>query len=346
MILYGPPGTGKTFLARELAKHITGDADAEAGAGQNSAGGADASECWELVQFHPSYAYEDIVEGIRPKIGQGTAKGTVEFALHAGPLRRIAEQAAQHPEHNYVLIIDEINRADLARVFGELYYLLEYRGETVTLQYSNEKLTLPKNLYFIGTMNTADRSIALVDAAIRRRFPFVEMHPGTEPVKGLLANVYGKDDNRTKLLDALNEAIGEDKRDLWIGPSYLMRKKPSDGAPTPTELERVWKYDILPRLAEEFYDDEHGDVANQFSLDTIAKKAGVKLTAEKPAAETDGDGTGAGHESPASGGATEQPAEGNHTDGTAADQAAAGSGAGTVAPGGTPTPSPDPASGN
>jgi 5-methylcytosine-specific restriction protein B len=277
MILYGPPGTGKTFLARELAKHITGDADAEAGAGQNSAGGTDASEHWELVQFHPSYAYEDFVEGIRPNINQDGAKGAVEFVLHKGPLRHIAELADADRGHNYVLIIDEINRAGLARVFGELYYLLEYRGETVTLQYSNDRLTLPKNLYFIGTMNTADRSIALVDAAIRRRFPFVEMHPDTEPVKDLLTSVYGKDDPRTKLLDALNKEIGDDKRDLWIGPSYLMRKKPRDGAPTQTELERVWKYDILPRLAEEFYDDDHGDVADRFSLKSIAKSAHVTL---------------------------------------------------------------------
>ncbi len=171
LVLYGPPGTGKTYLAKHLAAQLAGDT---------------TDERVKLVQFHPSYAYEDFFEGFRP---DKTEEGQVSFKLVAGPLRRIAEEAAKPGNESkpYFLIIDEMNRANLAKVFGELYFLLEYRDDRIYLQYSpNEPFTLPDNLYIIGTMNTADRSIAMMDAAIRRRFAFIELHPKTEPVKGSL----------------------------------------------------------------------------------------------------------------------------------------------------------------
>src|SRR5205814_5261615 len=118
--------------------------------------------------------YEDFFEGFRPK---STADGRLEFELRPGAFRKLAEEAREHPSTVYILIIDEINRGNLAKIFGELYFLLEYRDHRVRLQYSQEDFTLPANFYMIGTINTADRSIALVDAAMRRRFAFVEMHP-------------------------------------------------------------------------------------------------------------------------------------------------------------------------
>jgi 5-methylcytosine-specific restriction protein B len=233
IILYGPPGTGKTFVAQHLAKFLT------------------RPDAVKLVQFHPSYAYEDFVEGFRPT---GTGANQVGFGLVAGPLRRVAALANEEPSVPFFLIIDEINRANLAKVFGELYFLLEYRESAIDLQYSpGESFTLPRNLFVIGTMNTADRSIALLDAAIRRRFAFVEMHPDVEPVKSLLSRWLQArdepDDGRGELLAALNAAIHPEDHDLKIGPSYLMKPDVDQ----PNGLERTWAHSILPLLVEHYY---------------------------------------------------------------------------------------------
>ncbi|NUT96193.1 MAG: AAA domain-containing protein [Saccharothrix sp.] len=247
IVLYGPPGTGKTHLARELARHV-----AEPGATR-------------LVQFHPSYTYEDFFEGFRPVAGGGS----VVFDLVHGPLRRLAKDAADRPDQPHVLIIDEINRANLAKVFGELYFLLEYRDEAVDLQYSpGAQFTLPANVHVIGTMNTADRSIALVDAAMRRRFAFVELHPDHQPVQTLLARwaaANGKDDGRAELLAKLNRAIGED-REFKIGPSYLMKPDADDG------LDVVWEHSILPLLEEHYYERmSRQRVHDTFGLDAVRR---------------------------------------------------------------------------
>ena len=169
-----------------------------------------------------------------------------------------------------MLIVDEINRANLAKVFGELYFLLEYRGPSIALQYSpGESFTLPPNVFFIGTMNTADRSIALVDAAIRRRFAFVELHPDDPPVREVLAKwlaaSHKEGDERAGLLRALNNAIDEEDRDFKIGPSYLMRPD----AETPAGLVRVWRYDLLPLLEEHYYGRlTRSQVHARFGLDS------------------------------------------------------------------------------
>ena len=217
VVLYGPPGTGKTYLALALARHLVG---------------ADSPSHQQLVQFHPSYSYEDFFEGYRPA---QTASGHPTFEIVPGPLRRIAEDARLNPDQPFVLIIDEMNRANLAKVFGELYFLLEYRKHSVQLQYRPEKpFQLPANLYLIGTMNTADRSIALLDAAMRRRFAFVELHPDEPPVRDVLANYLAANhrtgDPRVELLAALNAAIEDTDRDFKIGPSYLMRAEAENTA--------------------------------------------------------------------------------------------------------------------
>ncbi|MEZ3161687.1 AAA family ATPase [Microbacterium sp. BWT-B31] len=253
IVFYGPPGTGKTFIAEALGAHIVG---------------SDTNDR-RTVQFHPSYAYEDFFEGLRPTV----ENGKVLYTLVPGPLRNLVAKATTPGNESkaYVLVIDEMNRANLAKVFGELYYLLEYRDQSISLQYSPETdFRLPKNLFIIGTMNTLDRSISMVDAAIRRRFPFVELHPAVEPVSGVLdayLKAQGSDDMRARLLDALNEGI--DERDLQIGPSYLMKSSARD----PVGLERIWKYDILPLLDDHFYGVQTPEqVRAQFGLTALLAK--------------------------------------------------------------------------
>lgn len=252
IVLYGPPGTGKTFVAKALARHVIGPDDRSR---------------MQLVQFHPSYAYEDFFEGYRPDL---TAGGEATFSLQEGPLARIAREARENPGAPYVLIVDEMNRANLAKVFGELYFLLEYRNESINLQYRPDvAFRLPRNLFIIGTMNTADRSIALLDAAMRRRFSFVELHPDEAPVSGVLG-AWLKEKNmspqRAELLKTLNELIEDQDRDMRIGPSYLMRAE----AETDEGLARVWKYDILPLLEEHYYGRlSRSDIHKRFGLDAI-----------------------------------------------------------------------------
>jgi 5-methylcytosine-specific restriction protein B len=247
IIFYGPPGTGKTYLARKLAQHLTEDGAVK------------------LVQFHPSYTYEDFFEGYRPEPG---GSGTLTFSLRAGPFRDFAEVAADNATTPYVLIIDEINRANLAKVFGELYFLLEYRDQPVSLQYSpNKEFILPENLFIIGTMNTADRSIARIDAAMRRRFAFVELDPRIPPVQGLLSRWLDRNHlpiSAALLLDELNERIAD--ADAAIGPSYLMKDKIYA---RPDGLDRVWQYEIMPLLEDLFYGQQ--DLAGHYGLTSLRK---------------------------------------------------------------------------
>ncbi|MFI6525360.1 DUF4357 domain-containing protein [Streptomyces uncialis] len=251
MVLYGPPGTGKTYLALKLAEYFGG-----------------GPEQVKIVQFHPSYAYEDFFEGFRPVEDPDTRE--VAFRLTAGPLRELADTASEEGNRHvpHFLIIDEINRANLAKVFGELYFLLEYRKRSVRLTYSGDDFGLPPNLYVIGTMNTADRSIALVDAAMRRRFAFVELSPRVEPTAGLLTRWLereGKDPEPARLLDALNMAI--DDPDFAIGPSYLMKP----GVYREGGLDRTWRTKILPLLEEHHY-GEGIDIAARYGLDALRER--------------------------------------------------------------------------
>lgn len=251
LVFYGPPGTGKTYLAMRLAEYFGG-----------------GPEQAKIVQFHPSYAYEDFFEGFRPTEDPETRE--VAFRLTAGPLRELADLASREGNRHipHFLIIDEINRANLAKVFGELYFLLEYRKKSVRLTYSGDDFALPPNLFIIGTMNTADRSIALVDAAMRRRFAFVELSPRTEPTAGLLTRWLsreGRDLTPARLLDALNARIGD--ADFAIGPSYLMKP----GVHREGGLERTWRTKILPLLEEHHY-GEGLDIAARYGLDALREQ--------------------------------------------------------------------------
>ena len=247
VIFQGPPGTGKTYVAQKLAEHLAG-----------------SKERVTLVQFHPSYAYEDFVQGFRPKT---TDDGQPGFELRDGPLLRAADRARKDkdPEAKHFLVIDEINRGNLAKVFGELYFLLEYRDKEMDLQYSDEPFSLPGNLYIIGTMNTADRSIAMVDLALRRRFYFVEFHPDDDPVKSVLRNwLLDKAPDMEWVADVIeraNDHLRED-RHAAIGPSYFMK----DGLNNDMVV-RIWKHSVLPYIEERLYGQQ--EEVDKFKLDRL-----------------------------------------------------------------------------
>ena len=245
VIFQGPPGTGKTYVAQELAQHI-----------------AVSKDRVTLVQFHPSYAYEDFVQGYRPTLENGNAG----FKLQDGPLLRAARQAQTEPDASHFLIIDEINRGNLAKVFGELYFLLEYRDREINLQYTEQTFRLPPNLYIIGTMNTADRSIALVDLALRRRFYFVEFHPDKPPIQGLLRrylrNNYDGMEWVADMVDHANALLQDDPH-AAIGPSHFMKPDLDDAA-----VKRIWKYGVLPYVEERLFGQDESRLA-QFDLDRL-----------------------------------------------------------------------------
>lgn len=258
IIFYGPPGTGKTYIARQLAWHVADKGNVK------------------FVQFHPAYSYEDFFEGFRPQAGSG---GQVGFTLKAGPLRSLVDKAAENPEAAYVLIIDEINRGNLPKIFGELYFLLEYRDQAIDLMYSSdsaEPFSLPKNIFVIGTMNTADRSIALVDTALRRRFAFLPLHPSEQPTRGILRSwlaAKGYDGRLADLHEELNARISDG--DFKIGPSYFMRDKIATDA-TDKALELMWRTDILPLLEEHHFGDRNIDVAARYGLPVLRKALAAK----------------------------------------------------------------------
>ena len=235
-ILYGPPGTGKTFAAHKLAQYLLAA----------SAPNSDKPDGFiELVQFHPAYAYEDFVQGIRPMTNP---KGKLTYPLVDGRFLVFCKAAAAH-RGPCVLIVDEINRADLARVFGELMYLLEYRDEVITLA-SGQPFSIPTNVILLGTMNTADRSIALVDHALRRRFAFLPMPPNY----ALLRQFHASQDPAAEplisaLIDVLirlNEEIADPQ--YALGTSFFLQRH------LPDQLESIWRTEIEPYLEEYFFD--------------------------------------------------------------------------------------------
>lgn len=254
-ILYGPPGTGKTYITAERA---VGICDPEF-KGNDDEIRKKYKELLEdghiaFITFHQSFGYEDFVEGIRPVLVSQSG-GSISYELHHGIFKVMCKKAEAAPEQRFVLIIDEINRANISKTFGELITLLEDDKRIggkyplrVRLPYSgkNEEFGVPKNLYIIGTMNTADRSIALLDTALRRRFEFEEMMPKPELLKEI--NASGVDVE--KMLRAINSRIEFlYDRDHAIGHAYFMDVESLDG------LERVFRHKIIPLLQEYFYED-------------------------------------------------------------------------------------------
>lgn len=236
LIIQGPPGVGKTFSAKRLAYSMMGEID---------------ESRVQMVQFHQSYSYEDFIMGYRP-----TESG---FKLATGAFYDFCKQAEKDGGQEYFFIIDEINRGNLSQIFGELLMLIENdkRGQELRLIYKDELFSVPKNLYIIGMMNTADRSLAIIDYALRRRFAFYNLKPGfdSEGFKEII-----KDRNNSKFnavveqLKKLNKEISEDVTlgsGFQIGHSYLC----SDEIATDEWLTVIIDYELLPLLEEYWFDE-------------------------------------------------------------------------------------------
>lgn len=238
VILQGAPGVGKTFAAKKLAYAMMGEVD---------------DSRIELVQFHQNYSYEDFIMGYRPEKDG--------FKLTEGIFYKFCQVAANHPDKEYFFIIDEINRGNMSKIFGELMMLIEkdYRGTKATLAYSGMPFSVPENLYIIGMMNTADRSLAMIDYALRRRFSFFEMEPGFNS-EGFqkYQNAFANETFNTLIdqIKVLNKEISEDPslgRGFRIGHSYFCGREESGC--TTDWMRSVVEFDILPMLAEYWFDE-------------------------------------------------------------------------------------------
>ncbi|MCM1165765.1 MAG: AAA family ATPase [Lachnospiraceae bacterium] len=238
VILQGAPGVGKTFTAKRLAYAMMGARD---------------DSRIEMVQFHQNYSYEDFIMGYRPD--------GAEFKLTEGIFYRFCKTAATHPDKPYFFIIDEINRGNMSKIFGELLMLIEkdYRNTSITLAYNGKQFSVPENLYIIGMMNTADRSIAMIDYALRRRFGFFEIEPGFNSNGFMQYQSEFANETFNALIDrikVLNREIIEDKslgRGFRIGHSYFCGRKP--GECTADWMRSVVEFDIIPMLEEYWFDE-------------------------------------------------------------------------------------------
>ena len=239
IILQGAPGVGKTFSAKRLAYSMMGEID---------------ESRIEFIQFHQNYSYEDFIMGYRPNEDGG-------FELKKGVFYNFCKRAQSNPDKDYFFIIDEINRGNLSKIFGELLMLIEkdYRDTEIKLAYNGEMFSVPNNLYIIGMMNTADRSLAMIDYALRRRFSFYEMTPGfdTEGFKKYQESI-GNDkfDKVVNAIVSLNHDIINDDSlgsGFCIGHSYFCSSKPNDI--NDLWLENIVEYDIKPMLREYWFDD-------------------------------------------------------------------------------------------
>ncbi|MEM7333183.1 MAG: AAA family ATPase [Chloroflexota bacterium] len=222
LMFYGPPGTGKTFYAEKLGKLIAHK----------------TSGIYETIQFHPAYSYEDFLEGLRPL----TQNGQVVFQKVAGQFLKFCQKAEQY-KGTCILIIDEINRANLPSVFGELMHLLEYRDKSMTLA-SGTSFKIPANVRLIATMNSADRSLALVDFALRRRFAFLHLPPRYELLNHYHTESKVNLNDLIKSLKAINDLIGDSN--YAIGHSYFLLPD------LHLHLKNIWELEIIPYLHEYF----------------------------------------------------------------------------------------------
>lgn len=271
IILWGPPGTSKTYSAETLVKNMleTENLDEVKFPKQSDKG------CYELVQFHPNYAYEDFIGGIAPKV----TGETLSYTLKEGVFKRFCDQAnrEENKDKKFIFIIDEINRADLSSVFGELLYALEKRGQGVSIPNFSEngyKFVIPQNVYLIGTMNNVDKSLVSFDLALRRRFSFVRMMPDLSVLNTMLTNYSDNNGNLNSVdennlssyiqrCEWMNREISTSQKfglneNYQIGQAYFMKVK--DFLPvvdnegeveiTVLELQKLWEYHLLPLIEE------------------------------------------------------------------------------------------------
>lgn len=268
VILYGPPGTGKTFIANRAAvwlldggstsneaNAMLGDEDLLAARAQvlsTPTTGSGAAARLTRITYHPSYAYEDFIEGFRPEQSDG---GTMQLVLRDGAFKRVCDTARADSGNRYVVLIDEINRGNIPKIFGELITLIEKdkRGLTTQLAQSGTNFSVPLNVSIIGTMNTADRSIHLLDTALRRRFQFIELLPNSDLLAGTTVGALALD----SFLDGLNEQVRKRfGRDKQIGHSLFFQS--GQIIDTPEEFASMFRYELLPLLQEYLYEDYRG----------------------------------------------------------------------------------------
>jgi MoxR-like ATPase len=282
VVLEGPPGSGKTFVGDAFARYFTG----------NQLQGR-PNDRFVLVQFHQSYGYEDFIQGIRPE----TEDGALSYTLQDGIFKCLCDDARDRPNERFVILIDEINRGNISRIFGELLLLLEYRDKEARLPYEKPNrplFSIPTNVYLLGTMNTADRSLAQIDYALRRRFFFYELKPVVEGGAPYLARWLSKQDpdifphivqqEILRLFLELNRRVqmqlGED---FLIGHSYFMTEQIA----TEAGRRRIWQRAILPLLDEYFHNRQNREqILSEFSLTSLtAKSAILPASVELPEGE-------------------------------------------------------------
>ncbi|MCD8291139.1 MAG: AAA family ATPase [Prevotella sp.] len=254
IILQGAPGVGKTFAAKRLAYSIIGECD---------------KDRIEFVQFHQNYSYEDFMMGYKPSDNG--------FELKYGIFYNFCKKAENDKQKDYFFIIDEINRGNMSKIFGELLMMIEkdYRGTETTLAYNSSKFTVPENLYIIGMMNTADRSLAMIDYALRRRFSFFEISPAFDSDGFKKYQNYLDNNIFNQLIEKikeLNETIKKDDslgKGFCIGHSYFCNLKKEEC--TLDRMQQVVEFDILPMLEEYWFDDNQKVENWSNALHTIVK---------------------------------------------------------------------------
>ncbi|MCV7194040.1 AAA family ATPase [Mycolicibacterium brumae] len=291
-VLYGPPGTGKTYVARRAAVWLAagGQANSQANAllsdeaalrarEQQLMEPKDGRQCAQVtrVTFHPSYAYEDFIEGFRP---QQSTDGTLQLKLTDGIFKKVCRTADADPANTYIVVIDELNRGNVPKILGELITLIEKdkRGMTVQLSQSGDKFSVPPNVFLICTMNTADRSIHLLDTALRRRFQFIEVLPDSNLLEGRTAGALALDTFLDGLNDEISRKFGRDKQ---IGHSLFYQD--DEVIDSPEEFAAVFRYELLPLLQEYLYDD-YAALADLLGEDVIdSSSLRISDAAEDPA---------------------------------------------------------------
>lgn len=294
IILYGPPGTGKTYQAMELVCSELGIPNSEVENykfDDNST--IKDSGAWTLVQFHPNYTYEDFIGGISPNI-EGDS---LSYTLKEGVFKKLCDVAAAKNNGNkkFIIVIDEINRADLSSVFGELMYALEYRDKKVSIPNFKQPFVIPSNVYIIGTMNSIDKSLVTFDLALRRRFGFIKIMPNVSVLEKILAEYNIEESYMTAYIERckkLNERIANPASRLQLGADYQIghayfgkikdfKHKQEEGSPlqiiTPFELEKLWEYHLEP-LLEEYLGNRVDDKDTKACLNEIKDSFTQSLT--------------------------------------------------------------------